>query len=118
VAHPTAPTYDVYTADGTAKAGINFVGITTGDAAHGGTVTFAQGSVNATVTVFVIAGSIPVTPATASESFTINISDPANPAVALSSGIGTTIAQRAEALITFGPDALSQLFALLDSKKT
>jgi hypothetical protein len=58
-------TYDVFTTDGTAKAGVNYLAIIAGDVAHGGTVTFAQGSVSATVTVFVIAGSIPVTPATA-----------------------------------------------------
>jgi hypothetical protein len=88
-------TYDVYTTDGSAKAGVNYVGITAGDAGHGGTVTFARGATTATVTVYVIAGSIPATPATARETFTVNISDPQDPSVPLASAIGTIIAQTA-----------------------
>jgi hypothetical protein len=86
-------TYDVYTIDGTAKAGINFVGITAGDSLHGGTVTFAEGSNYATVTVYVITGSLPVRPGTSTATFTVNLSDPSNPGVPLASGTGTIVAQ-------------------------
>jgi len=86
-------TYDVYTTDGTAKAGLNYVGITAGDTAHGGTVTFAAGQNIATVTVWVKAGSIPVTAATARETFNVNVSDPSNPTVPLDTGLGTILAQ-------------------------
>jgi hypothetical protein len=86
-------TYDVYTIDGTAKAGINFVGITAGDSLHGGTVTFAEGSNYATVTVYVITGSLPVRPGTSTATFTVNLSDPSNAGVPLASGIGTIVAQ-------------------------
>jgi hypothetical protein len=106
----------VYTTDGTAKAGVNYLGITAGDPAHGGTVTFAQGSDYATVTVWVIAGSLPVTQEKSTATFTVNISDPANPAVPLSSGTGTIIAQAAEPAANFAA-ALNELFAELGSKK-
>jgi hypothetical protein len=86
-------TYDVYTTDGTAKAGVNYLGITAGDAAHGGTVTFAPGSAFATVTVYVIAGSLPVTPATVRADFTVHLSDPSAPGVSLASGTGIITAQ-------------------------
>src|SRR5207302_8112686 len=78
-------TYDVFTTDGSAKAGVNYVGIAAGSTHPGGTVTFAKGSNTATVTVYVIAGSIPVTPATATATFIIHIADPANPGVSLTS---------------------------------
>jgi hypothetical protein len=86
-------TYDVFTTDGTAKAGINYVAITAGDSSHGGTVTFVKGSAFATVTVYVIAGSLPVTPATARAYFTLNVADPSSPTVPLASGTGTITAQ-------------------------
>jgi len=110
-------TYDVYTTDGTAKAGVNYVDITAGDAAHGGTVTFAQGSNWATVTVYVIAGSLPVTQGMPTATFTINISDPANPGVPLASGMGTIIAQAAEAPMNIG-SAANYPAAVIDFKKT
>jgi hypothetical protein len=88
-------TYDVYTTDGTAKAGVNYVGITAGDAAHGGTVTFAAGSAFATVTVYVIAGSLPVTSATVRATFLVHLADPSAPDVSLASGTGTITAQNA-----------------------
>jgi phosphotransferase system IIA component len=88
-------TYDIYTTDGTAKAGVNYVGITAGDTQHGGTVTFAEGSNYTTVTVYVIAGSLPVTPEFPSATFTINVSDPSNPGVPLDSETATIIAQTA-----------------------
>jgi hypothetical protein len=112
-------TYDVYTTDGTARAGANYIGIFAGvTATHSsGTVTFAQGSTTATVTVYVIAGSIPVTPATASTTFTVNIADPASPDVPLASATGTIIAQTADGPANFGM-ALNELFAELGSKKT
>ena len=91
----TATTYDVYTTDGTAKAGVNYVAIIAGDSAHGGTVTFAPGSAFATVTVYVIAGSLPVTPATVRATFTVSLSDPSAPDVPLASGTGTITAQNA-----------------------
>jgi hypothetical protein len=84
-----------YTTDGTAKAGVNYVGITAGDSAHGGAVTFAQGSAFATVTIYVIAGSLPVTPATIRAFFTVHLSDPLSPDVSLASGTGTITAQTA-----------------------
>jgi hypothetical protein len=86
-------TYDVYTTDGAAKAGVNYIGITAGDSAHGGTVTFAPGSAFATVTVYVIAGSLPVTPATVRADFTVNLADPLAPGVSLASGTGIITAQ-------------------------
>jgi hypothetical protein len=76
---PQDVTYDVFTTDGTAKAGVNYVSITAGDSSHGGTVTFPKGSAFATVTVYVIAGSLPVTPATARATFTLHVADPATP---------------------------------------
>jgi hypothetical protein len=91
--HNGPVTYDVYTTDGTAKAGVNYVGIIAGDTVHGGNVTFAEGSVIATVTVYVIAGSLPVTHNTATATFTINIADPYHPGVPLDSETATIIAQ-------------------------
>jgi hypothetical protein len=88
-------TYDVYTTDGTAKAGVNYVGITAGDSANGGTVTFAPGSAFATVSVYVITGSLPVTPATLRATFVVNLADPLTPGVASASGMGTITAQNA-----------------------
>ena len=85
--------FDVFTTDGTAKAGSNYVAITAGDATHGGTVTFARGATTATVTVYVIAGSIPVTPATATTTFTVSLSDPSRPGIPLATGTATIIAQ-------------------------
>jgi hypothetical protein len=118
-------TYDVYTTDGTAKAGVNFIGITAGDSAHGGTVTFAQGSAFATVTVFVIAGSLPVTPATVRATFTVNLSDPSQPGVPLASGTGIITAQvavrgggaRAPVPATHSSASMSRAVAILGGKK-
>jgi hypothetical protein len=92
---PRDVTYDVYTTDGTAQAGVNYVGITAGDSAHGGTVTFARGSAFATVTVYVIAGSLPLTAATVRAFFTVHVADPAFPDLSLASATGTIIAQAA-----------------------
>jgi hypothetical protein len=88
-----ATTYDVFTTDGTAKAGTNYVGITAGVTAphSSGTVTFAAGSPKATITVYVIGGSIP--PTGSSETFTVSLANPATPTVALSSATGTIIPQ-------------------------
>jgi hypothetical protein len=85
--------YDVYTSNGTAKAGINYVPISAGDALHGGLVTFSGGSNVATVTVYVIGGSLAATPGAATATFTVNLSDPSNPGVPVASGTGTIIAQ-------------------------
>jgi hypothetical protein len=118
---PTSPvTYNLYTTDGTAHAGKNYVGITPGVTTPYamGTVTFAAGQVMQTITVYVIAGSIPVTAATAMETFTVNLSDPSNPGVALSSATGTIIAQTPHALAKSDMAALNALFAELGSKKS
>jgi len=110
-------TYDVYTTDGTAKAGLNYVGITAGDAAHGGTVTIAQGATYATVTVFVIAGSLPVTQATERATFSVHLSDPTNPGVSLASGTGTIIAQTARPPAMMLQPGFVQYGAMLFNKK-
>jgi hypothetical protein len=102
-AAPRTVTYDVFTTDGTARAGVNYVGITAGDAAHGGTVTVAAGSAFATVTVYVITGSLPVTPATIRASFTVSLSDPLEPDVPLATGTGIITAQVAAPAV--GPAA-------------
>jgi hypothetical protein len=86
-------TFDVYTTDGAAKAGVNYIGITAGDTAHGGTVTFAAGTAFETVTVYIIEGSLPLTPATVRADFTVHLSDPSAPGVSLASGTGIITAQ-------------------------
>jgi hypothetical protein len=88
-------TYDFYTTDGTAVAGVNYVGITAGDSAHGGVVTFLPGSAFGTVTVYVITGSLPVTPATERANFFVHLSDPLAPDVPIATGVGTITAQNA-----------------------
>jgi hypothetical protein len=88
-------TYDVYTTDGTAKAGDNYVGITAGDRDHGGIVTFLPGSAFGTVTVYVITGSLLVTPATVRANFFVHLSDPLAPGVPIATGVGTITAQNA-----------------------
>jgi len=113
----TPVTYDVYTASGSVLDGTNFVGIAAG--VNGpqslGTVTFAAGQVWQTVTVYVIAGSLPVTPVTATANFTINLSDPGSSDVPLASGKGTIIAQEGESGGTTA--ALDQIFAAMGTKK-
>jgi hypothetical protein len=88
-------TYDVFTTDGTAKAGTEFIGISPGVTTTNskGTVTFAPGASTATVTVYVNAGAFLPTAATPKKTFTVNLSDPLNPTVALATGTGTIIAQ-------------------------
>src|SRR5205807_10486546 len=54
---PFAVTYNYFTTDGTAKAGVNYVGTTP---VAMGTVTFAPGQVSQTISIPVFAGSIPV----------------------------------------------------------
>jgi hypothetical protein len=89
-------TYDVFTTDGTAKAGANFIGIKAGTIAPNsvGTVTFAPGDIVQLVTVWVIGGSLPVTGGP--KTFTVNVSDPAHPAVPLATGTGVIIPQEAQ----------------------
>ena len=55
-------------------AGANYVGIT------GGTVTFLKGNPRGTVTVNAIGGSLRLSDGT--KTFTVSLSDPANPTVA------------------------------------
>ena len=87
-------TYDVFTTNGTAQAGANYVGIAAGDndpPMDIGTVTFAPGQMSKTITVYVKAGSLQVTAGT--KSFTVSLSDPSDPMVALASGTATIIPQ-------------------------
>src|SRR5262249_48034506 len=89
--------YDVFTTDGTAVAGTNYVPIKAGDQMppHDiGTVTFAKGVVKQTVTVWVIPGPLPVLAGT--KPFHVNLSDPAHPTVALATNTGTIIPQDAQ----------------------
>jgi hypothetical protein len=89
-----AVTLDLFTTDGTALAGTNYVGIAAGDNSPPvdiGTVTFAAGQISKTITVYVKAGSVPVTAGT--KTFTVSLSDPSDPGVALASGVATIIAQ-------------------------
>src|SRR5205823_2857951 len=84
LASPSKPvTFDVFTTDGTAKAGVNYIGINPGVTAPNsiGTVTFDTGQVFQSVTVWVIAGSLPVS--AGPKTFTVSLSDPAHPTKAL-----------------------------------
>src|SRR5262249_41235667 len=94
-APPTKPvTFDVFTTDGTARAGTNYVAIAAGDnnpPADIGTVTFAPGQLSKTITVYIKADSIPVISGT--KTFTVNLSDPSDPTAVLASGIATIIPQ-------------------------
>jgi len=88
---PSIPvTYDVFTTNGTAVAGTNYYGITAGGNTppyNIGTVTFSAGNPFATVTVHVIGGSLLTK--VSSKTFTVSISDPLDPQVALASATGT-----------------------------
>jgi VCBS repeat-containing protein len=91
-----AVTFDFFTTDGTAVstgAQPNFVAILPGvNAPHAvGTVSFAAGQVAQTLTVYVIAGSIPVSAGT--KTFTVSLSSPAAPTAAMATATGTIIPQ-------------------------
>src|ERR1700730_9031586 len=87
-------TFDVFTSDITAFAGVNYLPIVAGvnnPPYSLGTVTFAPGQVLQNVTVWVIAGTIPV--AAGVKAFAISLSDPAHPGVALATDRGGIIPQ-------------------------
>jgi hypothetical protein len=102
---PQPMTFDVFTTDGTAHAGTNYIGITAGVTAPNsiGIVTFAAGQVYQTVTVWAIAKSIPVS--AGPKSFTVSLSDPAHPTVPLATGTGLIIPQDAQMAIGTAPKA-------------
>jgi hypothetical protein len=114
-------TYDVYTTDGSAVStgpNPNFVGIHAGISAPNsiGTVTFAPGQVLQTITVYVIAGSLPVSAGT--KNFTVSLSDPANPLVPLATATGSIIPQTSNTQsAAVSTDALDQVFAELGVTK-
>ena len=86
---PNTPvTYDFFLTSGTAASGINYVSPQPNNI---GTVTFAAGDAKATIIVEIIGGSLPAN--VGSETFTISISNPLDPAVALASATGTIEAQ-------------------------
>ena len=96
-AAPKQPvTFDVFTTDGSAHAGANYLGITAGVNASLslGTLTFAPGQSSQTLTVYVIAGSVPVS--AGAETFGVNLSSPAQSAIPLATGTGTIIPQNAQ----------------------
>jgi hypothetical protein len=91
---PTQPlTFDVFTTDSSAHAGTNYIPIVAGVTAPNsvGTVTFAPGQVIQAITVYVIAGSVPL--ASGTKTFTVSLSDPADPTVALATATATVIPQ-------------------------
>jgi len=90
-----AVTFDVYTTDGSAKAGVNYIGLTAGVTAlhSNGTVTFAAGQVVQKVTVYVLAGTL--APSAGSKTFTIHLSNPTSPDVSIAVGTGQIIPQLA-----------------------
>jgi hypothetical protein len=92
-------TFDVFTTDGpstpfigAAVAGTNYVGITAGSSPSG-TVTFMPGQAFATVTVEVKVGSFLPAPGSEYKQFTVNLSSPSAPTVAVASGTGLIAAQ-------------------------
>jgi hypothetical protein len=84
-------TYDVFTTDGTAHAFDNFVGLIPGASYPNslGTVTFRPGITHADITLYAIGGSLAKTDG--NKDFTITLSDPLNPKVALASAKGTLV---------------------------
>jgi phosphotransferase system IIA component len=87
----TPITYDIFTNDGTAKAGVNYIAVKAGVNAPNsqGTVTFNPGQVVATVTVYAIGGSFAPTVAAPTKTFTVSLSDPLNPGLALPGSTST-----------------------------
>ncbi|HWY86570.1 MAG TPA: hypothetical protein VNX28_07595, partial [Gemmataceae bacterium] len=113
-AAPRGPvTYDVYTTDASAVstgAKPNFVGITAGIAGPFsiGTITFAPNQISRTITVYVLAGSIPASAGI--KTFTVSLSDPAHPTVALATATGTIIPQGTGPAAAVSVAALDQVF--------
>jgi hypothetical protein len=112
----TAVTFDVFTQDGpatpligSAVAGVNYVGISSG------TVTFQSGQAYATVTVNVKVGSFAPAAGSVYKQFTVNLSDPLNPTVPLAVGTGLIAAQLAQ---VHSPSTSHLQFAVEKSTET
>jgi hypothetical protein len=109
-------TYDVFTTDGTAKAGIDYIPIYAGVTGpnSSGTVTFAQGTSVATVTVNVKAGSFAPTKTTPSKNFTVSVANPNSLSAPLATATGTIIGQVSKPISTLPTPKITDASAVID----